>query len=143
MAKFTPQELAEKHARRTTAAVPDMIKGVEAVQVSPTNQAADKKDKLVARWNEAINSGKWERGLRNVSLDQWKTSMKEKGANRVAAGIAGAKDKMVAFYAELIPFQSDLSAKIASMPDLTLEDSIARATAQIRGMSTFRKGKTR
>lgn len=143
MAKFTPQELAEKHARRTTAAVQDMIKGVDNVTTSPTEQAASKKDKLVARWNESINSGKWERGLRAVSLDQWKTSMKEKGAQRVAAGIAGAKDKMVAFYAELIPFQSDLSAKIASMPDLTLEDSIARATAQIRGMANFRKGKTR
>jgi len=143
MAKFTPQELAEKHARRTTAAVQDMIKGVDNVTTSPTEQAASKKDKLIARWNESVNSGKWERGLRAVSLDQWKTSMKEKGAQRVAAGIAGAKDKMISFYAELIPFQADLSAKISSMPDLTLEDSIARATAQIRGMANFRKGKSR
>lgn len=143
MPKFTPQELAEKHARRTTAAVQDMIKGVENVTVSPTEQAAAKQDKLVARWNEAITSGKWARNLRSVSLDSWKSSMKDKGASRVAAGIAGAKDKMIAFYAELIPFQSDLSAKISQMPDLTIEDSIARATAQIRGMANFRKGKGR
>lgn len=143
MAKLTPQQVAEKHARRTTAAVQDMIEGVRNVTTSPTEQAASKKDKLVARWNESINSGKWERGLRAVSLDQWKTSMIEKGAQRVAAGVAGAKGKIEAFYAELLPYQNDLSVKIASMPDLTLEDAIARANAQIRGMAAFRKGKNR
>jgi len=141
MAKqLSPQAVAEKHARRTTAAVQDMIEGVKNVTVAPTMQAAQKQDKLVARWNEAIQSGKWKRGLEAVSLESWKSSMIDKGAQRVAAGINGAKDKMIAFYSELLPFQADLSAKISQMPDLTLEDSIARANAQIRGMANFRKG---
>lgn len=140
---LTPAQIAEKHARRTIAANQDLIAGVGSVTVSPAEQAVKKKDKLVQNWNEAVTSGRWERGMKAVTLDDWKKAMIEKGAPRVAVGIQNARPKIEAFFAELIPFQNDLSAKIASMPDLTLEDSIARATAQIRGMATFRKGKGR
>lgn len=143
MSTLSPQQVAEKHARRTIAASQDLIAGVNGVTVSPTEQAAKKQDKLVQNWTEAVQSGKWARGLRSVSLDDWKRAMIEKGAPRVAAGINGARSKIEAFFAELLPYQNDLSSKIAQMPDLTLEDSIARMTAQVRGMSNFRKGKIR
>jgi hypothetical protein len=140
---LTPAQIAEKHIRRTTAATQDMINGVQNVTVSPTEQAAKKQDKLIQNWTESIQSGKWARGLRAVSLEDWKKAMTEKGAPRVAAGLNNARGKLEAFYAELLPFQADLQAKIQAMPDLTLEDSIARMTAQVRGMANFRKGKTR
>lgn len=144
MAKgLSPQEVAEKHLRRTQAAVPDMIKGVNSVTANPAQQAIAKKDKLVSRWNESVQNGKWERGLGRVSLDDWKKSMTEKGANRVAAGLQASQQKMVDFYGELLPFQADLSAKVAKMPDLTIEDSINRAATFIRGMAEFRRSKSR
>ena len=143
MANLSPQQIAEKHARRTIAASQDMIAGINNVTVSPTELAAKKQDKLIQNWTESVQSGKWARGLRAVKLEDWKRAMTEKGVPRVAAGINGAREKTEAFFAELLPFQADLSSKIALMPDLTLEDSIARMTAQVRGMASFRKGKNR
>jgi hypothetical protein len=49
--------------------------------------------------------------------------------------------KTTAFFSELLPFQADLSKKIETLPDLTIEDSINRASTWIRGMSNFRKAK--
>lgn len=139
--RFTPEQLAEKQMRRTKAATQDMVAGVNAVEVAPSTQAIAKKQKAVQNWNDAMNSGKWERGLKRVTLDDWKKAMVEKGVARVAAGVDAAKDKLTAFYAELIPFQADLSKKIEVLPDLTVEDSIQRAATWIRGMSNFRKSK--
>lgn len=141
MAKLTPTEYQEKHARRLKGATEDMRLGVEKVTESPTAKAAAKKDKMKANLNRAIDSGKWERGLKRVTLEEWKTQMIEKGVGRVAAGIDGAKDKVIAFAAELLPFQDGIKAKIAKMADITLEDNINRMTTQIREMAKFqRKG---
>lgn len=139
MPKLTAQQVAEKHARRTKGAVQDMVQGVENVTVNPAELAVKKKAKMVQNFNTAMQDGKWERGLKRVTLDGWKDAMKNKGAGRVAAGIDAAMPKTEAFFSELIPFQEDLQKKVSTLPDLTLEDSIQRATTWIRGMSNFRK----
>ena len=139
--KLTPAQVAEKHARRTKAATQDMVAGVNAVETNPATKAIAKKQKLMQNWNAAMQSGKWERGMKRVTLDGWKQSMIEKGVGRVAAGIDASMDKTTEFYAELLPFQDDLSKKIDNLPDLTIEDSIQRASTWIRGMSNFRKSK--
>jgi hypothetical protein len=140
MAKnLTPDQIAEKYERRAIAGVQDMIRGVNQVTEAPTKKAVAKKDKLVNNWNNAIQSGKWERGMNRVTLDDWKASMVNKGAPRVAAGVQGARGKMVEFYGELLPYQAQMQSDLAKMPDLTLEDSIARASFAIRRMSEFRK----
>lgn len=137
--RLSSQEAAEKYVRRTTAAVGDMVRGVDSVTVNPAEKAIAKKDKLLQNFTASVNNGKWERGMRNTSLEGWKEAMKGKGQQRVAAGVQAAQQKMVKFFDELIPFQTDLQSKIANMSDLTIEDSIARASAWIRGMSGFRK----
>ncbi|MDD5540400.1 MAG: hypothetical protein PHG61_06900 [Candidatus Marinimicrobia bacterium] len=87
----------------------------------------------------AVQSGKWAARLRSVSLEDWKSRTINKGIGRIAAGIDEAYGKQVAFANELLPFQENLANKVAAMPDLTLEDSINRATAWIRGMATFKR----
>jgi len=141
MAKLTPAEYQEKHARRLKGATEDMRLGVEKVTESPTAKAAEKKDKMRANLNRALDSGKWERGLKRVSLEDWKRQMTEKGIGRVAAGIDGAAAKVTAFASELLPFQDTLKASVKKMADITLEDNINRMTTFIRGMAKFqRKG---
>jgi len=141
MARLTPAEYREKHARRLKGATEDMRLGVEKVTESPTAKAATKKDKMKANLNRAIDSGKWERGLKRVTLEEGKTQMIEKGVGRVAAGIDGAAAKVEAFAGELLPFQDGLKGQIVKMPDITLEDNINRMTTFIRGMAKFqRKG---
>jgi len=141
MPKLTPAEFAEKHARRLKGAITDMERGVAAVTSSPTLAAAAKKDKMRANVTRALDTGKWEGGLKRVSLEEWKRKMSEKGLGRVAAGIDAAQDKVAAFASELLPYQDRLKAEISKMPDATLEDNINRMNHFIRGMAKFqRKG---
>lgn len=141
MAKLTPAEFQEKHARRLKGAITDMQRGIEGVTASPTAAAAAKKDKMRMNVNAAIDSGKWEAGLKRTTLEEWKTKTVQKGLGRVAAGIDAASAKVTSFASELLPYQDRLKADISKMPDVSLEDNINRMTSFIRGMAKFqRKG---
>jgi hypothetical protein len=135
---ITPEEFAEKHARRLKGAVEDIRAGVERVTVAPTMLAAAKQDKMIARLQESVSSGKWAARLKAVTLDEWKSKTLEKGLGRIAAGIDAAHDKQVRFATALLGYEGNLLTTLDKMPDLTLEDSVSRATAWIRGMAKFK-----
>lgn len=139
MAKLTPQEFREKHARRLKGSIEDIRTGVSRVTESPTAKAAAKADKMVANLSRSVQSGKWAARLRGVSLEEWKAKMTDKGLGRIAGGIDEAASKVEDFASQLLPFQDSLAKTVNALPDLTLEDSISRATAWIRGMSKFTK----
>ncbi len=139
MPKLTPEQFAEKHNRRTKAALDDMRAGVEAVTEAPTAKAAAKQEKMRQRLLEALESGKWANGLKRVSLEEWKQKMIELGLNRVASGLDANKKKVEEFAAQLLPHIEAGQKLIEKMPDVTLEDSINRMTAFIRHMSKFQR----
>lgn len=139
MAKMTPQEIAAKYAKRAKAAIPETKAGILRVTESPMEKAAAQQEKYLAGVVQAAEDGKWQAGLRRVTLQDWKTKTAEVGTQRIAAGVDAAINKLVAFYTELLPFQEALQAQIDQMADITLEDSIARSTAWIRGMAAFER----
>jgi hypothetical protein len=139
MAKLTPAQYQEKHARRLKAAVTDMQTGVQNVTVSPTAQAAKAADKMKARLVASVDSGKWAAGLNRVTLDQWKSAMINKGVNRVASGIDGASEKVIAFATQFLPYVDQGVQAISKMPNVTLEDSISRMTTFTRHMAKFQR----
>jgi hypothetical protein len=140
MPKLSAAEAREKWQRRLSGAVTDIQRGVAAVTEAPSAKAVAKKDKLLQNVTAAIQSGKWERSISRVSLEDWKRAMLEKGVGRISSGVQGAGTKMEAFYSELFPYIESLQNKIKQMPDLTLADSVARAQAWIEGMARFRRG---
>lgn len=135
--RVTPTEFAEKHARRTIAAIPDYEAGVNRVTVAPGTQAAAKQKKMKANLVKAIDSGKWARRVAAVSLEDWKAAASVKGSGRIASGIEGANGKVLAFAEQVLPVLTRIKAEIDTMPDLTLEDGIARMTKQVREMAKF------
>ncbi len=141
MAKLTPEEFQEKQARRLKGSIDDMRMGIERVTEAPTIKAAAKKDKMKQNLVASIDSGKWEAGLKRVTLEDWKTKMIDKGLNRVAAGIDGAKEKTIAFAQEFLPHLDKIGDELKKMPDLTLEDSISRMTHQVRRASQFKRSR--
>lgn len=141
MARLTATEFQEKHARRLKGAVEDMRRGIDKVTESPTEKAAAKQDKMLSNLTRAVQDGKWAAGLKRVSLDDWKKKARDLGVNRVAAGIDDAKNKVIAFAEELLPHIDRQKAKIAGMPDVTLDDNINRMNTFIRGMAEFRRSK--
>jgi len=139
MAKLTPKEFQEKHARRLKGAVEDVRRGIDRVTESPTEKAAAKQDKMLSNLTAAVSSGKWAAGLKRVSLEEWKKKARDVGVNRIAAGIDAAEGKVVAFAEQLLPHIDRGQAKIKSMPDVTLDDNINRATSFMRHMAEFRR----
>ena len=139
MAKVTPEEFAEKQARNLKNAIPDMQRGIENVTESSTKKAAQKADKYLNGIQKAVQSGKWQAGLNRVSTEEWKSKMINKGLNRVGPGIDAARDKVIGFASELLPYIDKVKKEVDAMPDATLEDSIARMTHQVRQMSKFRR----
>lgn len=139
MAKLTANEFQEKHARRLKAAVEDVRRGIDRVTENPCEKAAAKQDKMLTNLTSAVNSGKWADGLKRVSLEAWKDKAKNIGVNRIAAGIDGAKDKVVAFAEVLLPHIDRGREKIKAMPDITLDDNINRMTSFIRHMSELKR----
>lgn len=139
MAKLTAAQFQEKHARRLKASVEDVRLGIDRVTVNPCEQAAAKADKMLTNLTASITSGKWAKGLKRVSLEEWKRKARDIGVNRIAAGIDGAKDKVTAFAEELLPHIDRQLTKISGMPDTTLDDNINRMTSFIRGMAEFKR----
>ena len=137
--KVSAAEFAEKHARRLKASLPDIRAGVARVTENPTEKAAAAQDKMIAKLTESVQSGKWARGLRRVTLEEWKSKMIDKGVNRIGAGVDAAMAKTTAFAEELIAFENHLLPTVEKMPDMTIDDSVARAGAWIRGMSEFKR----
>jgi len=137
--RLTSAEFVEKHARRLKASTEDIRKGIDAVTVSPPTQAAAKIDKMKAHLDEAFASGLVKSRLQAVSLEDWKSKTRDVGVGRISAGIDASAGKVGKFADQLLPKVYGLSDKIKTMPDMTVEDSIARATTFIREMSKFRK----
>lgn len=138
MAKLTPEQIADKQVARSVAAVADYKQGVQAVTVSPTAKAAQNLDKYLEKTAEAVNSGKMAANLNSVTLQSWQDSTVNKGGSRYASGVQAAKAKIANFQRQIAPFRDALSAQVQAMPKKTLEDSLARVEANIRGMSKFK-----
>lgn len=141
MAKLTAVEFQEKHARRLKAATEDVRKGIDRVTDNPCEKAAAKQDKMLTNLTASVQSGKWANGLKRVTLEDWKRKARDIGVNRIAAGIDGAKAKVISFAEELLPHIDREKSKIAAMPDVTLDDNINRMTSFIRGMAQFKRTK--
>ena len=139
MAKLTARQFQEKHARRLKGAVNDIREGIERVTENPCEKAAAKQDKMLTNLTASVQSGKWAAGLKRVSLAEWKQKAADIGVNRIAAGIDGAKSKVISFAEELLPHIDREQAKLAGMPDVTLDDNINRMTSFIRGMANFKR----
>ena len=137
---LTPRQIAEKHARRTSAAVEDMKAGVNALTVNPMEQAAGALDKAALNYQEAVSSGRMARRLRSVSLEEWKRQMVEKGASRVASGVQASLDKTTGFWEEFQPHYQRVQQQVRAMSNLTIDDSINRMVANARMMHEFKRG---
>ena len=137
MARVNAAEFAKKWKERLDGSR-EMIKaGVERVKTAPGKSAAAKSDKYLAGVQRSVEEKRWQRGVEAVTLEDWQKSMIDKGLNRIASGTAGAQTKMERFGTALLAETDRLSAEVHKMPDVTIDDSIARATYFMRGMSKF------
>lgn len=138
MPKMSPTDAAAKWSTRSSAATEDYRKGVQGVTESPMEKAVKAQAKMLQNIMEAINSGRWADALRAVSLSDWKEKAGTVGASRYAPGVQAAVGKQETYYRVAFPEIERLQGEIAAMPNVTIEDSIARAAHFMRGMHAIR-----
>lgn len=137
MPKLTPAEAAEKWGRRLKGATSDIRDGVDRVTEAPGKKAAEKVDKWVAKMTDTEVQNKWARRVGAVSLEDWKTQMKDVGVGRIAAGVEAEIPDMGDFYTEVFPYIERGQSEVEKLPDISLEDSITRMDTFIRHMAKF------
>lgn len=133
--KVNAQQYAEKWARRLSQSTEDIRTGVERVTEAPGIAAARKEDKMLAGITEAVRSGKWARAVAGVSLEEWRTATLDKGIGRISQGVQSAIPKQVEMATRLLSAIETVKNRVDSMPDITLEDRIAKSAAFQRGMA--------
>jgi hypothetical protein len=126
MARTTPEEYMEKWGRRLKGAGQDIRAGVERTTVAPGIAAAQASDKMLAGITEALNSGKWQRAVAGVSLQDWKEATVNKGINRIAAGVDASMSKNRVKVEKLLSDVDSSVSEIARMPSTTFQDRIQR-----------------
>lgn len=139
MAKKDANAVAKKWGRNAGNAVTDYEEGVNAVTESPTAKAAGQLNKAKQNYIKAIDSGKTERALKRVSLEDWKNKTLTLGVERYPGGINGAVDKMASFMTQLLSFQETIKVKLDKMASLTPSDMDARMLFQIKEMRKFKR----
>lgn len=141
MARVNAIEYQEKHARRLKASTEDIRKGIKRVSVAPGVLAAEQVEVLIANFTEAARSGKWSEKVAGVSLQEWQDSFLNKGVDRIAAGIDGAKEKTIKSAEKLLKNVDTVSEEVKRMPRGTIDDSINRMTHAARRMHELSKSK--
>lgn len=131
--------VAERWARKLAGATEDIRVGIEAVTEAPSQKAIQKKEKMKQRIIQAIDSGKWERALSKVTLEEWKDAFINKGLTRIGTGAEQGRRKMEDFMAQLIPYVENLKAQVNRMPDTTLDQRIQKMIAWVQGMAKFQR----
>ncbi len=135
----SPTELARKWAKNLGSAGESIKAGVNAVTESPTAKAARQVDAYQQGVLRSVADGKYQAGLRRVTLEDWRKAMLEKGAPRVAAGASAAIPKMENFLGEFLPHLEQGQRLLESMPRGDISQNIARAVAMIEHNSKFRR----
>lgn len=139
MPRRDPMKVGKKWSDRLSAATQDMIDGVNAVTVAPSQLAVAHEDTFRQRLMEAINSGKWRDNLSAVTLQSWKTDMTTRGIPRAVEAARTALPATVAFLQQFLPFAAQVSDEIRAMPNATEADRNARMLANVARMRTFRR----
>lgn len=139
MPRKTPDKVAAKWNRNLKNAIQDLKEGVDAVTEAPSAKAIEKKDKLKQNLLAAIEEGRWERGLQNYTLAQWKQDMKTKAAERIPTGADAGQSKVREFMNVALPHIDAGLEQLKQMPDLTLSDSKARVSFWIDHMHQLRR----
>lgn len=132
------QEFVRKWSANLRGSRKAIEAGVQGVQVSPTEKAAQKVDKYVAGVQKAAETGKYQAGLRAVTLESWKQSMLTKGIQRLDSGVTAAEGKVANFAAQFLPFVETVSQQIQAMPDTTESDRDQRMLENVRRLRQFK-----
>lgn len=139
-ARKTAAQVAQKWSQNLSASTQSITNGVNSVQTSPTQLAAVQVNAYLQGVQHAVTSGKWQRGLQAVSLQDWKNSMLQKGVPHIQTGAVQGQGKVQQVMGPLLDFVYNTRDSInQSNPRGSLQQNLARANAFATAMSNYGK----
>lgn len=129
MANLDPTSSTAKWVARMQAAGTQIKEGVNAVTTAPGVAAAAKKATWLAR--VTASADKWATNVRAVTLTEWRTKMLTVGIQRISSGVTAKQANYQKFAEKFYPYLAAGKAQIDAMPTGTVQQGIAKATAQI------------
>lgn len=138
MAMKNAADVAKKWARNLAASTDSIRAGVQGTTTNPAEKAAARADAYLQGVQRAHAEGKYQRGLRRVTLQSWQEAMLNKGLTRVATGASGATSKVQNFHDKWLPHMEALKAKLANMPRGDIQSNIQRAVMTMEHNASFK-----
>lgn len=126
MAKLSPQEYADKWAKRLKAAGPEISQGIDRVKTAPGVKAAAQSDLMRSKINESLDQGVWQARVAAVPLGTWQQQTKTKGVPRIAAGVDGAAAGQVQMAGKLLAAVDRAVQEVEKTPRGDLQTNITR-----------------
>lgn len=134
-----PAAAAAKWARNASAASADYVDGAQRTDKDPTALAIANKSRLLAAFNDAVNSGRWEQALRAAGKSGWLNGIATKGATNYANGVQQAEAEVAAAFGPLFQHIANVQRTVQGMPSNTDAERELRMLTFIRGMRQYRK----
>lgn len=131
-----PQAIADRWGTGMANSGAKAKASVQALTVSPTTQAANAVDRMVAGFQRAAADGRIVNGLNAVTLQSWQNDYLNKGIQRMTTVTPSAKTKVANFLTQFLPV---LQSNVAALPPRgTLQDNINRATQLMMANAQFK-----
>lgn len=135
MAKKDPSQITEKYQRGVAGAGADYASGVS----NPSKPWASATQAGAARWRAGITAAiaakSFERGVSQAGDAKWQNAAVNKGAQRYQAAAQEAGQAYGQVASKIMSAAAAAQAAVASMPDETLEQRIAKSAAAQRAIS--------
>jgi hypothetical protein len=135
--RSTSSQAVEKWLTNLGAANSRMQSGAMAVTTAPGQAAAAAADKWLAKVTQS--KAKFATRVASVSLQDWQNAYINVGIPRVSQGAQAKQAKFASFFDQFLPYLQTGLQTIDKMPNTTIEDGIARATAMIRYNAKFKR----
>lgn len=113
-------------------------RGVEGVTTAPNAKAAAALPRWVASVTSKSVQDKYVSKNQAVSLSDWQNATVTYGVPNLSRGAAKGQSKYATFATKFYPFLSSNLSKVNAMPNVTLQDRIAKAVALMQANSTFK-----
>lgn len=135
----TAQEVAEKWRSRAGGAGADWVSGVQRVTQSPAQAAVAAREKWVQKMTDTATHDKWASNLGSVTLQEWQAACQATGPSRYTSGIAASVQKYQSRMGGVLNHIQAGLDQLSGMPNVTIEDAIARSGQFIRHMASYRR----
>lgn len=143
MAAYNADLATKKQIAGVQANVASYQEGVRKNTVHPGEAAIRAKQKMINRFNEAMNGTKFEDGCRSYDLAGYQERTATVGARNLVQGVKDAEPKTRAFHDEFSTFLDGHLAKVNAMSTDTVEDRLTKMRENALGIAKFKRTRRR